>query len=167
VAREVEVEIPAGVTSENYITLRGKGHAGPQGGPPGDLIVLLEVEDDDQFLRDGSNLLFELPVTFGQAALGDEVEVPTVEGSARVNVPPGVQSGVLLRLRGQGLPELHGNGARGDLLVRILVYTPQKPTPEVREVLERLRDVEEPAPSRMDGDRKGFWSKVREAFTGG
>ena len=167
VAREVEVEVPAGVTSENYITLRGKGHAGPQGGPPGDLIVLLEVQDDDRFVRDGANLLFELPVTFAQAALGDEVEVPTVEGSARVNVPPGVQSGVLLRLRGQGLPELHGNGARGDLLVRVLVYTPQKPGPEVREVLERLREVEEPAPARMDGDRKGFWSKVREAFTGG
>lgn len=165
--REVEVEIPPGVTSDNYITLRGKGHAGPQGGPAGDLIVTLEVQEDPRFARDGANLLFELPVTFTQAALGDEVEVPTVEGSARVNIPAGIQSGVLLRLRGQGLPELHGHGRRGDLLVRVLVYTPQKLTAEIRDILRRLREVEEPAPETVDGDRKGFWSKVKEAFSAG
>ncbi|MEJ2539677.1 MAG: molecular chaperone DnaJ [Gemmatimonadota bacterium] len=167
VNREVEVEVPAGVTSENYITLRGKGHAGSRGGPPGDLLVLLEVEEDDRFIRDGANLLYELPVTFSQAALGGEEEVPTVEGTAKVTVPAGVQSGVLLRLRGQGLPELHGEGRRGDLLVRILVYTPQRLSPELREALLRLREVEEPAPTRMEDGKKGFWSRVKEAFTAG
>ncbi|HSG49418.1 MAG TPA: DnaJ C-terminal domain-containing protein, partial [Longimicrobiales bacterium] len=163
---EVEVEIPPGVTSDNYITLRGKGHAGPQGGPAGDLIVLLEIQEDERFARDGANLLHEYPITFAQAALGDEVEIPTVEGTARVSIPAGVQSGAHLRLRGQGLPELHGNGHRGDLLVRILVYTPQKLTPEARELFHHLREVEEPAPSKIEGERKGFWSKVKEAFVG-
>ena len=88
-----------------------------------------------------------------------------MEGSARVNIPAGVQSGVLLRLRGQGLPELNGNGRRGDLLVRVLVYTPQKLSHELKEHFRQLKEMEEPAPDTMDGDRKGFWSKVKEAFT--
>lgn len=163
--QELEVEVPPGVTSENYITLRGRGHAGPQGGPRGDLIVLLEVEQDERFVRDGANILYELPVNFSQAALGDDLEVPTVDGSARVNIPAGVQSGVLLRLRGQGLPELNGGGRRGDLLVRILVYTPQKLSAELREHFEQLREIEAPAPDKVDGGQKGFWSRVKEAFT--
>jgi molecular chaperone DnaJ len=165
--REIEVDIPAGVTSENYITLRGQGSVGPRGGPRGDVVILLEVEDDPRFVRDGANLLFELPVTFGQAALGDEVEIPTVEGSVRVTVPAGVQGGTLLRLREQGLPELHGRG-KGDLLVRILVYTPRDLTAEQETLLRELRAVEEPAPDRIDRkERKGFWSRVKEAFTAG
>ena len=165
--REIEVEIPPGVTSDNYITLRGKGHAGSHGGPRGDLLVLLEVEDDERFIRDGANLLYELPVTFGQAALGGEEEVPTVEGTAKVTIPPGIQSGVLLRLRGQGLPELNGDGRRGDLLVRVVVYTPQRLSPEQREALARLREVEDPAPRQMEDGKKGFWSRVKEAFSAG
>ncbi|MDT8340831.1 MAG: molecular chaperone DnaJ [Longimicrobiales bacterium] len=165
--REVEVEIPPGVTSENYITLRGKGHAGTHGGPPGDLIVLLEVEEDERFARDGADLLLEFPVTFSQAALGDEVSVPTVSGEARLQIPPGAQSGVILRLRGEGLPELHGEGRRGDLLVRVVVHTPTRLTPELRELFQRLVEVEEPAPATPAGGRKGFWSKVKEAFSAG
>jgi molecular chaperone DnaJ len=167
VQREVEVDIPPGVTSDNYITLRGKGHAGPKGGPHGDLVVLLDVQEDDRFLRDGANLLYELPITFSQAALGDEVEVPTVEGTARVSIPGGVQSGVVLRLRGQGLPELHGDGKRGDLLVRVVVYTPQRMSPELKEQFRQLRELEEPAPEKLEDGRKGFWSRVKEAFTAG
>ena len=164
--REIEVEIPAGVTSENYITLRGQGNVGPRGGPRGDVVVLLDIADDPRFVRDGADLVHELPVTFAQAALGDEVEVPTVGGSARVTVPAGVQSGTLLRLRGEGLPELQGRG-RGDLLVRIVVWTPERLTDEQEEVLRRLREVEEAAPERIDrANRRGFWSKVKEAFTG-
>ena len=165
--RDVEVDIPPGVTSDNYITLRGKGHAGPKGGPAGDLVVLLDVQDDERFLRDGANLLYELPITFSQAALGDEVDVPTVEGTARVNIPAGVQSGVVLRLRGQGLPELHGEGKRGDLLVRVVVYTPQRLSQELKEEFLRLQKLEDPAPEKMEDGRKGFWSRVKEAFTAG
>jgi molecular chaperone DnaJ len=163
--REVEVEVPKGVSSENYITLRGQGNAGPRGGPRGDLVVMLEVAEDPRFVRDGANLIHERPITFAQAALGDEVEVPTVKGTARVKIPAGLQSGTLLRLREKGLPELHGRG-QGDLLVRAIVYTPRDLAEEAREAMERLRDVEEPAPQALDADGKGFWARVKEAFTG-
>jgi molecular chaperone DnaJ len=163
--KEILVEVPAGVTSENYITLRGQGNAGPRGGPPGDVVVLLDVEADSRFERDGAHLVHTLPITFTQAALGGEVRVPTVEGSAALTIPAGVQSGTLLRLRGQGLPELQGR-IRGDLLVRVLVWTPERLTPEQEQLYRRLKEVEDPAPETLDGERKGFWSKVKEALGG-
>ena len=164
---EVEAEIPPGVSSENYITLRGRGNAGPRGGPRGDLVVLLDVEDDQRFVRDGSELLYELPVTVGQAALGDEIEVPTVDGVARLRVPAGTQSGDLLRLRGQGLPEL-GTARRGDQVVRVVVWVPDRLSPEQEHIYLQLKAVEDPAPERIaDADRGGFWSRVKEVFRAG
>ncbi len=164
---EVSVEVPPGVTSENYITLRGEGSVGPRGGPRGDVLVLLDVEDDPRFVRDGANLLTEFPITFGQAALGDEVLVATVQGSVKLTVPAGIQGGTVLRVRGQGLPELQ-DATRGDLLVRILVYTPQDLDGIQRDVMKRLREVEDDAPERITHDEgRGFWSRVKEAFTGG
>ena len=164
---EVEVEIPPGVSSENYITLRGRGNAGPRGGARGDLVVLLEVEDEPRFVRDGSKLLYELPVTVSQAALGDDVEVPTVEGVARLRVPAGTQSGELLRLRGQGLPDL-GTTRRGDQVVRVVVWVPDQLSPEQEGIYQQLKGVEDPAPERIaDADRGGFWSRVKEAFRAG
>jgi molecular chaperone DnaJ len=163
--REIEVEIPAGVTSENFLTLRGEGNQGPRGGPSGDIIVLLEVEDDTPFVRDGPHLRYELPVTFSQAALGAEVEVPTVDGSVRLTVPPGVQSGEVLRLRGRGLPELNGR-TKGDQLVRIVVWTPDRLSVEQEEVLQALRDVEDAAPEHIEGEsRRSLWSRVKETFS--
>ena len=163
--REIEVEIPAGVTSENFLTLRSEGNLGPRGGPQGDIIVLLEVEEDTPFVRDGPHLRYELPVTFSQAALGAEMEVPTVKGTVRLTIPPGIQSGEVLRLRGRGLPELNGRG-RGDQLVRIVVWTPDHLTVEQEEVLQALRDVEDPAPEQIEGEpQKSLWSRVKEAFT--
>ena len=165
--REIEVEVPAGVTSENFLTLRGRGSVGPRGGPRGDLVVLLEVEDDPRFVRKGSDLIHELPVTFTQAALGSEVEVPTIEGSARLKIPGGIQSGELLRLKGLGLPELNGT-IRGDQLVRVIVWIPEDLSAEQEELLLRLSEVEgQPPDTVRRGQRKGFWSKVKEAFTGG
>lgn len=164
--REITVEVPPGVTSENYITLKGKGSVGPRGGPRGDVIVLLEVEEDERFVRDGNNLVHELPITFAQAALGARVDVPTLDATASLTVPAGIQSGSLLRLRGLGLPELNGHD-RGDLLVRVLVWTPQHLTPEQEEAMHRVRETEEPAPERIEQERRGFWSKVKEAFTSG
>ncbi|MSR37107.1 MAG: molecular chaperone DnaJ [Gemmatimonadetes bacterium] len=164
---EVEVEAPPGVSSENYITLRGRGSAGPRGGPRGDLIVLLDVEEDPRFVREGTQLLFELPVTVGQAALGDEIEVPTVEGTAWLRVPAGTQSGELLRVRGQGLPEL-GTTRRGDQIVRIVVWVPDRLSAEQERIYLQLKAIEDPAPERIaDADRKGFWSRVKEAFRAG
>ncbi len=166
--KEVEVEVPAGVTAENFITLRGQGNAGIRGGPRGDIMVMLEVEDDPRFIRRGNDLITDLPVTFAQAALGDEVEVETVDGVARVTVPPGTQSGEALRLKAQGVPDLN-DGRRGDLLVRVRVWTPTRLSTEQEEALRRLREVEESAPEHIEeaGERKGFWSRVREAFSAG
>lgn len=165
--REVEVEVPPGVTSENFITLRGQGSVGPRGGPRGDLVVLLEVQEDERFVRDGSDLVHDLPITFSQAALGAEVLVPTVDGSARVTIPAGVQGGEMLRLRGLGLPHLNAHG-RGDQLVRVLVWTPEDLTSEQEELFRRLAEIEAPAPDSTDRKAsKGFWSRVKEAFSGG
>ncbi|TVR61977.1 MAG: molecular chaperone DnaJ [Gemmatimonadales bacterium] len=166
--REVEVEVPAGVSSENFITLRGKGNSGSRGGPPGDIMVLLEVEEDPRFTRQDNHLITDLPITFCQAALGDEVELETVTGKARVAIPAGTQSGEALRLRGEGIPDLNGRG-RGDLLIRVRVWTPTSLSREQEDLFRRLREVEEDAPVRVDeaGERKGFWSRVKEAFTVG
>ncbi len=163
--RTLKVEIPPGVTSENFITLRGEGNMGPRGGPRGDVLVLIEVEEDPRFERDGPHLRYELPITFSQAALGGEVEVPTVEGTVRLTIPGGIQSGEVLRIRGQGLPELHGRG-KGDQLVHIAVWTPERLTEEQEEALRVLRDTEDAPPERPDGGSgRSIWSRVKEAFT--
>lgn len=165
--QNIEVEVPAGVTSENFLTLRGRGSVGPRGGHRGDLVVLLEVQDDPSFVREGADLVHELPITFSQAALGAEVEAPTIDGIARVTIPSGIQSGELLRLKGLGLPELNGT-IRGDQIVRVLVWTPDDLTSEQDEVIQRLSEIESPAPEKIRrGSHKGFWSRVKEAFTGG
>ena len=165
--KEIEVDVPAGVTSENFLTLRGRGSVGPRGGARGDLVVLLEIQDDPRFVRDGSDLVHELPITFAQAALGAQVDVPTIEGTARLTVPNGIQSGELLRLRGLGLPELNRT-VRGDQLVRVVVWTPDELTVEGEEAFRRLREVESPPPEKVRrGSHRGLWSRVKEAFTGG
>ncbi len=163
--KPIKVEIPPGVTSENFITLRGEGNVGPRGGPRGDVLVLIEVEEDARFVRDGPHLRYDLPITYSQAALGDEAEVPTVGGTVRVTIPKGIQSGEVLRLKGHGLPELHGRG-QGDQLVRVVVWTPERLTPEQEEAIRALRDLEDPAPEQLDGDSgRSIWSRVKEAFT--
>jgi molecular chaperone DnaJ len=161
--RTIEVEIPAGVSSDNYLTLRGMGNAGPRSGPRGDVLVVIEVEDDARFVRDGSDLFYDLPVSFSQAALGQEVDVPTVYGDEKVRVPGGVQSGDVLTLRGKGLPHL-GGGGRGDQHVRIHVWTPTELSPEQQELFRKLAEVEGPAPARGADGQKGFWERVKDAF---
>ncbi len=160
--RTVQVEIPPGVSSDNYLTLRGEGNVGPRGGPRGDVVVVIEVEEDSRFLREGSDLIHDLGVSFSQAALGREVEVPTVYGPEKVRIPAGVQSGEVLTLRGKGLPHL-GQGGRGDQHVRVHVWTPTTLTPEQEELFRRLAELEGPLPEG-DGKRQGFWEKVKGAF---
>ena len=162
--RTIEVEVPAGVTSDNYLTLRGQGNVGPRGGPRGDILVILEVEDDPRFIRDGDDLIHLLPLSFSQAALGADVEVPTVLDNERIHVPAGVQSGDVITLRGRGLPRLGATG-RGDQHVRIQVWTPHDLTEEQETLFRRLAQIEG-APPKDDGrHRSGFWNKVREAFS--
>jgi molecular chaperone DnaJ len=164
--KTVEVEVPAGVSSGDYLTLRGQGNAGARGAPRGDILVVMEVEEDERFVRDGNDLIYELPITYTQAALGSEVEIPTVGGTARVKIPAGIQSGRMLRLRGKGLPHLQGAG-RGDLIVRVVVWIPGELTSEQIALLQKLAKVETKAPSQLEPDEdRGFWSKVKEAFGG-
>ncbi|HEY0306396.1 MAG TPA: molecular chaperone DnaJ [Longimicrobiales bacterium] len=164
--KTVEVEVPAGVSSGDYLTLRGQGNAGARGAPRGDILVVMEVEEDDRFIRDGNDLIYELPITYTQAALGSDVEIPTVGGTARVKIPAGIQSGRMLRLRGKGLPHLQGAG-RGDMIVRVIVWVPSELSSEQIALLQKLAKIESQAPTKMDRDHdRGFWSKVKEAFGG-
>jgi len=164
-SRTVSVDVPAGVSTGDYITLRGQGNAGVRGGPPGDILVVLEVEEDARFIREGADLVTDLPITFSQAALGAELEIPAIVGRVRVRVPPGTQSGTLLRLKGRGLPHLRGGG-KGDLIVRVVVWTPTELTVEQEALFRKLAEIETAAPDAAEeGGGRGFWSKVREAFS--
>ena len=164
VERTFEVDVPPGVTSENYITLRGQGNAGPRGGPRGDVIVILDVEEDSRFVRDGDDLIHMLQISFSQAALGVELEVPTVYGTEGLIIPAGVQSGDVLTLRGKGLPRL-GGGGRGDQHVRVHVWTPAELSAEQEELFRQLAALEGAPPHSQGRHRSGFWNKVKEAFS--
>jgi molecular chaperone DnaJ len=133
----IEVKIPAGVASGNYLTLRGEGDAGPKGGIAGDLHVVIEEKEDSRFERHGDDILTTLNISMPQAVLGDEVEVPTLTGKAKLIVESGIQSGKILRMRGKGIPHLHGGGT-GDQLVRIQVWTPTRATKGTRELFQQL-----------------------------
>jgi molecular chaperone DnaJ len=166
-AKKIDLQVPPGVSTGDYITLRGQGNAGVRSGPRGDVLIVLEVQEDARYVRDGADLIFELPITFSQAALGVEADVPLLpEGTVRVRVAPGTQSGRLLRLRAKGLPQLQGPG-RGDVIVRVVVWTPTELEPEQAELFRKLARVEKKPPEKVPNEEdRGFWSKVREAFTG-
>jgi molecular chaperone DnaJ len=157
--RSVPVEIPAGVSSNNYITLRGQGAAGPRNGPAGDLLITIDVKEDERFERHGDDLSIDLPLSFSQAALGTGVTVPTPYGDERLAVPAGVQSGTVLRIKGKGLPRLGQSGA-GDLNVRVHVWTPQNLNSEQRRMLEDFSRVEGSPPK----ESSSFWSRLKEAL---
>lgn len=162
--KRLKVEVPAGVSSDDYLKLSHRGNVSPDGGPRGHVLVSVAVRPDPRFERRGDDLLLDLPVTFGQAALGDEVEVPTIFGPETLEIPAGIQSGQALRMRGQGMPKLRAEG-RGDQLVRVRVWTPTDLTKEQRSAFEALREVEDEAPEPEE-EASGFWEKVRQAFTG-
>jgi molecular chaperone DnaJ len=158
--RTVQVDIPPGVSTSNYLTLRGQGEAGPRNGPAGDLLVLIEVKEDDRFERQGDDLAYDLAVSFSMAALGGTVQVPTPHGEERVTIPAGLQSGTILRLKGKGLPRL-GRDGHGDLNVRTHLWTPESLDDEQRRLFEQLAKVEKP-PARGGGG--GFWNRIKEAL---
>jgi len=160
--KTVQIDVPAGVADHHYLTVRGQGVPGPRGGPPGDLIAVLEIADDPRFERHGDDLVVDVAVSFAQAALGAEVTVPTPYGESVLKVQPGTQTGTVYRIRGKGLPRL-GEGGRGDLHVRVRVWTPTHLTPEQKELLEQLAQVESAPPSEKGAGRR-FWDDVRRAF---
>jgi molecular chaperone DnaJ len=158
----VVVDVPAGVAQDNYIPLRGLGDAGPNGGPAGDLQVLIEEKPHDVFTRDGSDLWVEMPISMPRAALGGEIEIPTLDGTVRKSLPAGTQTGRELRIAGAGLPRLRGRG-KGDLIARLRVWTPTRLSAHEKQLLEELGTLEA---GKTPKPGKGFFEKVRDAFGG-
>jgi molecular chaperone DnaJ len=158
--REVEVDVPVGIADGQRIRLSGHGHAGEAGAPAGDLYILVKVRDDKRFVREGDDLLTALDVPAPVAALGATLEVPTLEGTAEVEVSPGTQPGAVLTLRGQGMPALR-RGRRGDLRVVINVVIPRRLTDEQRELLERLNATL--TPDNLHEEQSMF-AKLRRAL---
>ncbi|MBC8153812.1 MAG: molecular chaperone DnaJ [Bacteroidetes bacterium] len=160
----IPLKIPAGVAEGMQLSVQGKGNVPPRGGVAGDLLIVVEEEEDDDLKRDGSNVVFDLYVSFIDASLGTSVEVPTIDGRARITLEPGTQSGKILRLKGKGIKELNGYG-RGDQLIHINVWTPKILSAEERTVLERLRTSPNFQPKPNKGD-KGFFEKMKDFFQG-
>jgi molecular chaperone DnaJ len=145
----IEVDIPAGVSVGQYLTLRGEGNAGPRGGPSGDLVVVIDEEPHEYFLRDGDNVIYSLYLTIPQVALGDEVDVPTLTGRARLKVDAGTEPGRILRMRGKGLPALNGYRT-GDQLVEIHLQLPKKLSSKEKELLNELKHCDGFKPATGD-----------------
>jgi molecular chaperone DnaJ len=158
--RTQEVKVPAGVEDGTRIRYSELGDAGVHGGPPGDLYVVLHVKEHPYFMRDGKDIYCVLPISFPQAALGAEVKVPTLDGEHLLKIPEGTQSGKELRIRGKGVPVLNGHG-KGDMIVRVVVQTPNHLTKRERELLQELDAI-----NRVDNkpERPSLLSKVKDIF---
>jgi molecular chaperone DnaJ len=158
----VSINIPAGVADSMNLSMSGKGNMGPNGGPAGDLIIVIEEVEDALLKREGNNIVYELHISFADAALGTSVEIPTVDGKVKLKIDAGTQGGKILRLRSKGIPELNSHH-RGDQLVHVNIWTPQKLSSEEKATLEKLREAEnfKPHPGKNE---KGFFEKMREYF---
>ena len=158
----LSLKIPAGVSQGMQLAMTGKGNAPPHGGIPGDLIILIEEKEDDLFTREGNNLHYHLYISFIDAALGNDQEVPTLSGKAKIKLPPGTQNGKVLRLRGKGIKDIN-DYTIGDQLVHIQVWVPQKLTKEEQTTLESLKDAPNFTPNAKK-QKKSFFEKVRTFF---
>jgi molecular chaperone DnaJ len=158
----IAINIPAGVGEGMQMSMSGKGNAAARGGIPGDLIILIEEVKHESLIRDGNNLLHDHYISFPEAAMGTTIEVPTLEGKARIKIDPGTQSSKVLRLKGKGLPSVNSYG-RGDLLVNINVWTPQNISKEEKQMLEKLAKSESFIPKPQKSD-KSFFERMKEYF---
>lgn len=156
----LEVNIPPGVDDGMQVRLGGQGQPSRHGGPPGDCYCLIRIREHALFEREGTQLFLRMPISYTQAALGSEIEVPTLDGPHRVTVPPGTESGFVFKLRGRGVPDPHG-GPRGDLLAQIFVEVPRKLNPREEELLRELAEVES---KHVAPQRKSFLEKIRDYF---
>ena len=156
----INVKIPAGVDTGSRLKLRGEGENGARGGPPGDLYVVIIVQDHAIFARDGSDVICEMPVSFVNATLGAEIEVPTLEGRVKMKIPAGTQSNAVFRLKGKGIKDVHG-GRRGDEHVRVLVETPTRLNARQKRL---LKEFAEEGGEEAQPIAKGFFEKVKELF---
>ncbi len=159
----VTIDIPAGVQEGMQLSITGKGNAGERGGTAGDLIVLIEEEAHPHLQRDGLNVAFELYISFPDAVFGTQIEVPTIEGRAKIKIPAGTQSGKIFRLKGKGFPHVNSY-EKGDQLIHVNIWTPQHVTAEEKAMLEKMNHSQnfEPKPEKNE---KSFFDKVREMFS--
>ncbi len=155
--KTIRVKVPAGIDNGQSFRVRDEGNAGSNGGPNGDLLVTVRVRKHDIFVRDGANVLCEMPITFAQAALGATIEVPTLDGKVRYNVPEGTQTGTTFRLRGKGIPYV-GYKTRGDQFVTVVVETPQKLTQKQKDL---LRQFDDGASEETQPKRKRFFDRLK------
>jgi molecular chaperone DnaJ len=160
-SRKLKINIPPGVDHGTRLRLTGEGEAGAQGGPPGDLYVMLKVREHPIFERNNDDLHCEVPINIAQAALGSEIEVPSLEGKEKLKIPAGTQGGSQFRIRGKGVPQVHG-GKRGDLIVHVRVAVPNKLTREQKKVFEQLLDM---LPVDNTPTEKGLFEKMKDYFT--
>jgi molecular chaperone DnaJ len=156
--KTLEIKIPAGVETGSRLRVSGEGEAGVNGGPSGDLFVVIHVAEHETFERQGANLYSAVPITFAQAALGAEIKVRTLEGEEDLKIPAGTQTGTVFRIKSQGMPALGGRG-KGDLFVAVTLITPKTLTKEQRKVLEQLAEIED-----SDFNDASFIDKVRNIF---
>jgi molecular chaperone DnaJ len=158
----ITINIPAGVAEGMQLSMSGKGNAGPRGGIPGELIIAIEEAEHPHFKREGNNIFYEQHLNFADVAIGTSVDVPTLDGKAKVKIDAGTQPGKILRLKGKGIPDVNGYG-KGDLLVSINVWTPQHLSSEEKKILEKLRESAnfKPQPDKKD---KGFFDRMKEYF---
>ena len=158
----ISIEIPAGVQEGMQLSMSGKGNVGERGGSNGDLIIQIEEEQHAELHRDGLNVAFDLYISFPDAVFGTSIEVPTIDGRAKIKIPAGTQSGKIFRLKGKGFPEVQGYG-RGDQLVYVNVWTPQDINSDEKNMLEKLNMSNNFKP-RPDKNSKSFFERVKEAF---
>jgi molecular chaperone DnaJ len=158
--RNINVKIPAGIDDGQSLRLAGRGESGLRGGPPGDLLVLVRVKPHEYFRREGRNVILDTPISFVQASLGDEIQVPTLEGNVNLRIPEGTQSGKTFRLRNKGIKDVRGTG-RGDQLVRIRVVTPEKLTARQKEL---LREFAKEGGGDLPEESKGFFERMKDAL---
>jgi molecular chaperone DnaJ len=165
--RRLTVRIPAGIATGQRLRLSGEGEAGPGGGPPGDLYVVIDVQEHPFFERHGNDLHCEIPLNFPTLALGGEIRIPTLDGTQAFDIPEATETGTTFRVRGKGMPDVSGRG-RGDLLVTVKVTTPKKTTKEQRKLLEQLARTlpnEQFAPTPLDENTdKGLFDRVKDIF---
>ena len=164
--RKLTVRVPAGIATGQRLRLSGEGEAGGPGGPPGDLYVVIHVQEHPFFQRDGNDLYCEVPLNFPTLALGGEIRIPTLEGEEPFKVPEGTGSGQSFRLRGRGMPDVSGRG-RGDLFVTVKVITPKKLSKEQKKLLEQLATSlpkEQFEPTPVDHEDKGLFDRVKDIF---
>ncbi len=159
----VSIDIPAGVQEGMQLSIGGRGNAGERGGPAGDLIILIEEEQHKELVREGLNVAYELHISFPEAVFGTSSEVPTIDGRAKIKIPPGTQSGKVFRLKGKGFPAVNSY-EKGDQLVHVNVWTPQNISAEEKQILEKLNHSPnfKPNPDRND---RSFFDKMREMFS--